>query len=71
MDEVEYLLFPRLPAIAEVAWSPAAAREWREFSRHLGRHDARMTAMGIDFYPSPRIPWQDAPSHTRAARSGP
>ena len=70
MDQVEYLLFPRLIAVAEVAWSPADAREWGDFRVRLGRHDARMTAMGIDFYRSPRIPWQDAPS-TPAARPVP
>ncbi len=43
-------------AIAEVAWSPAGDREWDEFSPRLGRHGARMTAMGIDFYRSPRDP---------------
>ncbi len=71
LDDAEYLLFPRLVAIAEVAWSPAGAREWNEFSRRLGRHDARMTAMGIDFYRSPRIPWQAAPSHTSPASPSP
>ena len=55
-DDAEFLLFPRLPAIAEVAWSPADDREWDEFSRRLGRHGARMTAMGIHFYRSPRVP---------------
>ncbi|MBP2648105.1 MAG: Beta-N-acetylhexosaminidase [Gemmatimonadetes bacterium] len=71
MKEAEYLLFPRLAAIAEVAWSPADAREWNEFSERLGRHGARMSAMGIGFYRSPRIPWRDAPSHTQPASAGP
>ena len=69
--EAEFLLFPRLVAIAEVAWSPADAREWGEFSRRLGRHGARMSAMEIDFYRSPRIPWTDVSSHTTPASPGP
>jgi hexosaminidase len=71
MDEAEFLLFPRLAAIAEVAWSPAREREWGEFSRRLGRHGARMTAMGIDFYRSPRVPWTDASPDTQPASSSP
>jgi hexosaminidase len=66
-DEAELLLFPRLPAIAEVAWSPASAREMDEFSSRLARHGARMTAMGIDFYRSPRVPWPDASPNSQRA----
>ena len=57
MDEAEYLLFPRLAAVAEVAWTPAADRQWSEFRLRLGRHGARMTAREIDFHRSPQIPW--------------
>ena len=48
---------PRLAAVAEVAWTPAADRQWDEFKVRLGRHGARMTARGINFYRSPQIPW--------------
>ena len=57
MDEAEYLLFPRLAAIAEVAWTPPVDRQWDEFKVRLGRHGARMTARGINFYRSAQIPW--------------
>lgn len=33
-DHVEYMVYPRALALAEVAWSPAAARDWPSF---LGR----------------------------------
>jgi len=66
-SEAELLLFPRLAAIAEVAWSPAGDRVWGEFSSRLGRHGARMTAMGIHFYRSPRVPWPDASPDIRPA----
>jgi hypothetical protein len=36
-------------------------RDWGDFSQRLGRHGARMTALGIDFYRSPRVPWADTP----------
>ena len=50
-SEAEFLLFPRLAAIAEVAWSPAGDREWGEFSPRLGRHGARMTRDGDRLLP--------------------
>jgi hexosaminidase len=33
--DVEFKLFPRLLALAEVVWSPAEARDWERFSRRL------------------------------------
>jgi hexosaminidase len=57
MDEIEYMVFPRLTAIAEIAWTPSAARSWDEYKNRLARHGSRMKAMGIDFYRSKKIPW--------------
>ena len=33
--DVEFKLFPRLFALAEVAWSPAESRDWMSFTRRL------------------------------------
>lgn len=57
MDEIEYMVFPRLTAIAEIAWTPSAARSWDEYKNRLARHGSRMKAMGIDSYRSKKIPW--------------
>src|SRR5690606_9328500 len=35
-DEVEYQLFPRLAAIAEIAWSPRSTHDWSAFRQRLG-----------------------------------
>ncbi|MDZ7650235.1 MAG: family 20 glycosylhydrolase [Cytophagales bacterium] len=59
MNDIEYLLFPRLPGIAEIAWSPAEGRSWDEYKVRLGNHGPRMKALGIDFYPSAKVPWVD------------
>jgi hexosaminidase len=59
MDEIEYLLFPRLPGYAEIGWSTPAGRSWDEYKVRLGKHGPRMKAMNIDFYPSKRVPWID------------
>lgn len=57
MDEIEYMAFPRLPGVAELAWTPASRRGWDEYKVRLGNHAKRMQARGINFYESPLVPW--------------
>ena len=57
MDDIEYLVFPRLPGIAEIGWTPVEMRSWEEYKVRLGNHGKRMKAMGINFYPSAQVPW--------------
>jgi hexosaminidase len=54
----QYLAVPRLPALAEVAWTPQSARAWDEFRVRLAAHAPRWRLLGINFYASPQIPWQ-------------
>ncbi len=56
--DAEFLAFPRLVEIAEVAWSPAAGRRWDEFRIRLGAQAPRWSALGINFYRSPQVPWR-------------
>lgn len=58
MADIEYMLFPRLPGIAEIAWSPAEGRSWDEYKVRLANHGPRMTAGGIEFYRSPKVEWK-------------
>lgn len=58
ISEAEYLVFPRLPGIAEIAWSPASVRDWETYKVRLGKQKARFESMGINYYPSARVPWQ-------------
>jgi hexosaminidase len=59
--DIELLTFPRLAGYAEIGWSPAAGRDWDEYSLRLGAHGPRLTAMGVNFYPSPEVRWPRAP----------
>jgi hexosaminidase len=52
-----FLAVPRLPAIAEVAWTPQAARDWENFRFRLAAQAPRWRYLGINYYPSPQIPW--------------
>jgi hexosaminidase len=53
----EFLAMPRLPAIAEVAWSPQTRRAWDDFRERLAAHGHRWNLMGINYYHSTQIPW--------------
>ena len=57
IQDVEFLAFPRLLGIAEVGWSDSEARNWNAFKERLGAHGPRLTALGVNFYRSPMIPW--------------
>jgi len=56
--DVEFLAMPRLAAIAEVAWTPQTVRNWDGFRARLGAQGPRWTALGINFYRAPEIPWR-------------
>jgi hexosaminidase len=57
LDDLEYLAFPRLAAVAELAWTSQGSRDWSDFRQRLGRHGARWTALGVNFQHSDLIPW--------------
>ncbi|POX43300.1 beta-N-acetylhexosaminidase [Streptomyces sp. Ru73] len=51
---VDYQVFPRLAAFAEVAWSPLPAPEERDYAGFEARmtgHYARLDALGVDYRP--------------------
>jgi hexosaminidase len=57
IEEIEYMVFPRLPGIAEIAWSPASVRDWETYKVRLGKMKSRFEAMGINYYASEQVPW--------------
>ena len=57
LDDIEFMAFPRLAAIAELGWSPA--RDWPSFRARLGAYGPRWTAQGVDFYRSPQVVWAE------------
>ena len=57
LHDYEFMAFPRLAAVAELAWSPAAVRGWDQFRWRLGAHGPRLQALGVNFYRSPEVPW--------------
>ncbi|MFJ9666757.1 beta-N-acetylhexosaminidase [Streptomyces sp. NPDC101219] len=62
---VDYQAFPRLAALAEVAWSalPAPAeRDFAGFERRMTAHYRRLDALGVAYRPpTGPLPWQKRP----------
>nr|WP_307871754.1 beta-N-acetylhexosaminidase [Micromonospora sp. U21] len=57
LAEIEFMLMPRLPAIAELGWSARATHDWVGFRDRLAGHGARWAAAGITFHRAPEVPW--------------
>jgi hexosaminidase len=62
LSAADYMVFPRLLALAEVAWSPSVQRTatspaYRDFLQRLAAQGARLQAARVNFYPSTEVPW--------------
>ncbi|WP_034265121.1 beta-N-acetylhexosaminidase [Actinospica robiniae] len=55
--DLEYLAFPRLPAVAELGWSPPAAHDLGAFEKRLAAQAPHWVAAGIGFYRTPGVDW--------------
>lgn len=47
---IDYQIYPRLLALAEIAWSPAAGRNWPDFDSRLAGHLKRLETLGIKYF---------------------
>lgn len=56
-SQIEYMAFPRLPGIAEIGWSPVSTHDWASYKVRLAQQGPRFTALGINYYRSPVVPW--------------
>ena len=56
IDEVEYMAFPRIAAIAEKAWSPAGGT-WAEFEPRVAAFGKYLDTLGINYYRTPEVSW--------------
>jgi len=51
-EKVEYMVFPRLLALAEVNWSPLESKNYADFQRRLAAHFPRLDKQNVNY----RIP---------------
>ena len=48
-EHVEYMLLPRMLALAEVVWSPAEAKNFTSFLKRIEWHLDRFDALGVNY----------------------
>ncbi|HET6672373.1 MAG TPA: family 20 glycosylhydrolase [Agromyces sp.] len=61
--DVEFLVFPRVAAIAEIGWSPAPSeggRDYEGFARRVASVGAHWDAAGIGYCAVDGVPWRTA-----------
>jgi len=47
-----YMVVPRLPAVAEIGWTPQAQRRYDDFTARLQMHAPRWRLLGINYHPA-------------------
>ncbi len=57
-EDIEFMAFPRLAAIAEVAWTPESERNWESFQKRIAIQGKRWDLNSIGFYKSPKVDWK-------------
>ncbi len=51
-EHLEYMAFPRMVALAEVAWSPASVKDYASFLERLRVQEERWKVLGVNFRPT-------------------
>ena len=47
-DHVEYMVYPRACALAEVVWSPKESRDYNDFLQRMQKHFFRLDAWKVN-----------------------
>jgi hexosaminidase len=51
LNYAEYMMFPRLCALAEVTWSPKSSHDWDGFKTRVVQNEKRLDAFGVNYRP--------------------
>ncbi len=49
--KVQYMVLPRMAALAEVVWTPAKEKNWPDFQRRINQHFLIYKALGYNYSP--------------------
>lgn len=50
-EHLEYMMFPRALAVAEIGWTPQEKRDWEDFKPRVNAHIPVLRGMGINTFP--------------------
>lgn len=67
LPHAEYMMYPRMCALAEVVWSPRDSRDWDGFMGRLKLHEQRLDALNVNYRPGMSEP-MDLPPVSRSTR---
>lgn len=56
-QQMDYMYFPRLTAMAEIGWTAVEKRNWDSFQNRLGIHGQFLDQLNINFHRSNEINW--------------
>jgi hexosaminidase len=51
IGQVEYMMLPRLGALAEADWSPKETRDWEDFKARTAVNEKRLEALDVNYRP--------------------
>lgn len=58
LDDLTYMLLPRIVAVAELGWSPKEALNWGSFVTRVAPHGSVWDALGLSWHRSPGVAWE-------------
>ncbi len=58
LAHAEYMIFPRMCALAEVDWSDKNSRNYDDFQQRLTAHEQRLDELGVNYRRDPPGPVQ-------------
>lgn len=50
-EHLEYMMFPRALAVAEIGWTPQEKRDWQDFKPRINAHIPVLQQMGLNPFP--------------------
>ncbi|HEY3924029.1 MAG TPA: family 20 glycosylhydrolase [Acidothermaceae bacterium] len=59
LPDLQYMAWPRMAELAEVGWTPQVQRNWSTFAPRLAAQAVAWKLLGINYYASPLVPWQE------------
>ena len=54
-EYVEYMVYPRACALAEVDWTPKSEKNWDDFAKRMEVHKQRLKALNVNYYDGPMV----------------
>lgn len=52
MNDIEYMVFPRIIGHSEIGWTPTSLRNWEDYKERLKKHTNRLKIMNVNYYDS-------------------